>query len=124
MSLTPPNAEGTSNPAVLDGGQFGSQTVFATTPVAVASGGTVALSNQVTWNVLRPTGDTTIAAAVVNLPTVVQDGFLCVVVSTGAVTAVTGTVATATLPAITAFSAGQSYSFLYNAAAGLWFSAL
>ena len=123
MALTPPNIEGTSNPASLDGGVFGSQIVSAFTPVSVANGGTVNLSNQVSWQVLRTTSDGTITGAVINLPTNVPDGFLFTVVSTGQITTVTGTVSTGSNPAVSEFLAGQGYTFLWNAAANTWFLA-
>lgn len=93
------------------------------TPVAVANAATINLSTVVTRNTLRPTGDATIAGAVINMPTTPVDGQVCTIATTAAITAVTGTLSTAPVPATTTLAAGQSKSYVWNAAASLWLPA-
>jgi hypothetical protein len=95
--------------------------VTPVTPVTVANGATVALNAAVTTNVLRPTSDTTIAGAVINVPTTPVDGQILNIISTGAITTVTGTLATATLPLFTTITAGANHTFVYNTTATKWF---
>jgi hypothetical protein len=99
------------------------QNLFITpvTPVSVANGATVTLSSAVSYNVLRTTSDGTIAGAVINLPANPVDGQRCTFATTGAITTVTGTVSSAPVPVVAATTAGGSYTFVYNAAAALWF---
>jgi hypothetical protein len=92
------------------------------TPVSVANGGTVALSTSVSYNILRTTADGTIAGATLNLPASPVDGQTVKLVVTGAITVVSGTVATATVPAVTTLNAGTLTLLVYNTAAGKWFA--
>jgi hypothetical protein len=91
-------------------------------PAAIALAGTATLSATVSLNVLRPTADATIAAAVVDLPASPVDGQVCEIVTTAEITVVTGTLSSATLPAVTTLSAGGRLELVFNTAAGLWFS--
>jgi hypothetical protein len=126
-----PNVEGTVNTSTLGGSVFGYGERNEFTPVAVANGGTVALSNTQKLTVIRTTSDGTIAGAVINLPTftssagyavAVPDGYTARFVTTGAVTTVTGTVSgSSVVPAVSTTSAGTPIQLTYNAATGLWF---
>lgn len=99
------------------------------TTTSVANGGTVSLSSSVPVNVLRTTSDGTIAGAVINLPTVgpsgsgpLVDGQFVSLSTTGAITAVTGTIETGSvLPVVSALTAGQIVRLRYNLAATTWF---
>lgn len=90
------------------------------TPVAVANGATINLSATKSLNVLRPTGDATIAGAVINLPAAPTDGQICTVTSSANITTVTGTISTLPVPALVSMQAGQRRSYGWNATAGLW----
>lgn len=99
------------------------------TTATVANGGTVALTSTQVINILRPTSDGTIAGAIINLPTVgptgsgaLVDGQFVSLSTTGAITAVTGTInGAAVLPAVTTLTAGQVVKLRYNLAATTWF---
>ena len=92
------------------------------TPVCVANGGTVALSTSVAYNILRTTADGTIAGATINLPGSPVDGQIVKLVVTGAVTTVTGTLATETIPSITTLNAGTLTHMVWNSSAAKWFA--
>lgn len=96
----------------------------------VANAATVNLSNTVSYNILRPTSDSTIAGAVINLPTgtvdaegnpgPLVDGQRCTVSSTAIITTVTGTISSAPIPELVAMTAGGSVTYIYNAANSVW----
>lgn len=95
-------------------------------PAVVANGGTVALVIQASSEgrqVLRPTGDTTIAGAVINLPTTgLVDGAMLALSTTGTITTVTGTLQSGSvLPAVSTLVAGTVLKLRYNLAATTWF---
>lgn len=91
------------------------------TTVSVANAATVNLVSR--FNTLRPNGnDTTVAAATLNLPTSPTDGEVVTVVSTAAITTVSGTIANSsqTVPAVTSFTAGGKSERRFDKASGLW----
>lgn len=92
------------------------------TPVTVANGGTVGLSTTVAYNIVRTTADGTIAGATINMPSSPVDGQTVKLVVTGAVTTVSGTLATTTVPAVTSLNAGTLTHLVWNDAASKWFA--
>lgn len=91
------------------------------TTVALAASGTLNLTANVPTTVVRTTSDGTIASATINVPASPNDGDTVALSVTGAVTAVSGTISTAALPAVSALSAGQVVKLRYNASASKWF---
>lgn len=120
--MAAPNNEGTSNPVSLGNSNSGTLLFAAFTPVTAANGGTVTLDSTQSLNVIRTTADGTIAGAIINLPANPPNGIVVRIVSTGTVTAVTGTLAGATVvPAITTLAAGVAKQIAYNSTLKLWF---
>lgn len=115
--MSAPNTELSYNANTYDG-----YIASPFTPVSVANGDTVQLSSQRTLNVLRTTSDGTIAGAVINMPANPVNGSCVQVMVSGAITTVTGTMATATVPAISTLAAGTLTHFYYNSTTGMWFA--
>lgn len=95
-------------------------------PVALANTNTktVPLSTAaVPFTLYRTTSDGTIAGAVLNFPTTgLVDGSQVQFVTSGVVTAVTGTLSSAPIPVLSATVAGKLNKFVYNLAATTWFA--
>lgn len=88
--------------------------------VACADNATVNLVSV--FNTVRTTSDGTIANAVFNFPTSPTDGELCVFVTTGAVSNVTGTVNTR-IPNVVSTAAGTRIQSRYDALTSTWLAA-